>query len=563
MSAQPFLQQGPRLFHPWREDPWLRALAGHWLPPPVLRRYAERFERLAEVARLQMPELARQAEAQPPKHLPFDAWGRRIDRIEVAPAWQRLHEIAAQHGVVATAYDPEEGSSARLLAGILLFLYHPSSAIASCPLAMTDGAARVLLEFGSDAQRDRYLPHLLSRDPSTFWTSGQWMTERSGGSDVSGTETEAVPARGGRFLLSGIKWFCSATTAEIALALARIKSARAGSRGLSLFLIQLEGQVGRSIRVLRLKEKLGTRALPTAELELDGTVAELVGQPGRGVAQVAAMLNVTRLYNSLCAAGSLARGVALAFDYARKRRAFGQRLWDLPAHRVVLADLAAASAATTALALDLARRAGRLETGAAGEQEALVTRALTPVVKLWTAKRAVSGLTEAIEALGGAGYVEDTGLPALLRDAHVLPIWEGTTSVLALDLLRALEHDAAFEPLRAEMDSRLKSLAGAPASLVSDWTALASELSSTREPLERQARARVWAFRLGSWLERLLLAELAAQRVAGPLGQALAAHRDTLAANATADWGASPGSTSEAVLQAAEELGWWVGPEVS
>ncbi len=500
-----------------------------------------------------MLELARLAEANPPRHLPFDPWGKRVDRIEVHPAWIRLHEIAARHGVVATAYLPEEGPWARLVAAVKLFLYHPSSAIASCPLAMTDGAARVLLEFGTPAQQERYLPHFLATDPARFWTSGQWMTERSGGSDVSGTETEARPADSGIFELSGVKWFCSATTAELALALARIPGSPPGSRGLSLFLVELAGQLGQTIRILRLKDKLGTRALPTAELELSGCRAELVGSPGRGVAQVATMLNVTRLYNSICAASSLARGVAIAGDYATKRLAFGSRLSELPAHRVVLSDLAAVSGATAALALDLARRMGRLERKAASDAEAKVTRALTPVTKLWTARRAVEGLTEAIEIFGGAGYIEDTGLPALLRDAHVLPIWEGTTNVLALDFLRALEHDRAFEPLRKELSERIERL-GLP-NLQQTWKRLERELEQVEDRPGREARARSWAFRLGQLLERLLVAELALSKPSSPLFRAASERLELLAGAPLFGLGLAGDASSDRLVEAVRAAG--------
>lgn len=557
MATSSFLQEGPQVAHPWDRDPWLRALVDAWIPKEVANQHAAAFRELAGLASGEMLELSRLAEAFPPRHVPFDPWGRRIDRIEVHPSWKRLHALAAQHGVVASAYSPSEGPWARLVAAVKLFLYHPSSAIASCPLAMTDGAARVLVEYGSESQKARFLPHLLATEPSAFWTSGQWMTERTGGSDVSGTETVAEPLGQSRYALTGIKWFSSATTAEIALALARLPGSAPGSRGLSLFLIELQGQVGQTIRVLRLKDKLGTRALPTAELELERCQAELVGTPNRGVAQVATMLNITRLYNSVCAAGSLARGVALAVDYAAKRSAFGRKLWELPAHRGVLADLLATSAATTAVALDLALRMGRLERGVAAEPEARVTRTLTPVVKLWTARRAVEGLTEAIEAVGGAGYIEDTGLPSLLRDAHVLPIWEGTTNVLALDFLRALEHDAAWDPLKAELSGRIEALGHS--ALKAAWQDLAAELGGTWERVAREARARTWAFQLGQLLERLLVAELAAQVPSSSLFQAVRDRLEAVANTARAGFGAAPGPTMDFLLAAAEAEGWCFG----
>jgi putative acyl-CoA dehydrogenase len=257
------------------------------------------------------------------------------------------------------------------------------------------------------------------------------MTERSGGSDVSGTSTVARRA-GGEFRLHGVKWFSSATTAEIALALARSEGAPEGNRGLTLFLLELRDEAGelRGIRVERLKDKLGTRALPTAELTLDGTPARLVGDAGQGVRKIAPLLNVTRLYNAVCAVASMRRAVALATDYARRRVAFGKRLIDHPLHRETLAELAAEHQLALQLVLRTAELLGREETGEASPGERALLRLLTPLSKLLTGKQAVASASEVLESFGGAGYVEDTGLPRLLRDAQVLAIWEGTTNVL-------------------------------------------------------------------------------------------------------------------------------------
>jgi alkylation response protein AidB-like acyl-CoA dehydrogenase len=447
-----FHQTPPRLGDPFGDDPVLTGYLARRLPAEIRAAIEPGLSRLADLAAGEMLALADEAERDPPRLVPFDAWGRRIDRIEVSPAWKRLHAIAAEEGVLATAYERREGAWSRVHQIAKLYLYHPSSAVASCPLAMADGAARVIELHGDAELRERVLPHLLSRDPATFWTSGQWMTERTGGSDVSGNSTVAVPDGSG-FRLHGVKWFTSATTAEIALALARIEGAPEGSRGLSLFLIELgDGPPPeRGIHVLRLKDKLGTRALPTAELELVGTPARLVGESGRGVATVASMLNVTRLYNATCAAASLGRALMLARDYATRRRAFGKLLAVQPLHLEMLADLAAEQAGAFHLVFLAAELVGREETGAASQNERAVLRLLVPLAKLSTGKQVVAGVSEALEAFGGAGYVEDTGLPRMLRDAQVLSIWEGTTNVLALDALRAIRRDGSHVALVARL----------------------------------------------------------------------------------------------------------------
>ncbi len=521
--SDPFFQDPPRLGHPYRDDIALRAALRRLLPADVLRQIEPGLERLGERAAGEIAALGDRAEREPPRHLPFDAWGRRIDRIEVSPAWQALHAIAAEEGVVAAAYERRHGPWSRLEQCARLYLFHPSSALASCPLAMTDGAARVLAAHGDGDARQRVLPHLVTRDPGSFWTSGQWMTERCGGSDVSGTETVAR-RQGEGFRLFGAKWFTSATTAEIALALGRIEGAAPGNRGLTLFLLELRDERGalRGIRVERLKDKLGTRALPTAELALEGAPARRVGEEGRGVATVAAMLNITRYYNATCAAASMARGLQLATDYAGRRVAFGKRLIEQPLHRETLAELAAEHQLALQLVLRTAELLGREETGEASLDERALLRLLTPLGKLLTGKQAVACASEVLECFGGAGYVEDSGLPRLLRDAQVLPIWEGTTNVLALDALRAMAREGALATLAADAARRLdglpKPLAAEAAAARAALDGLARWLEAAQadgqEALERGARR--FAIGLGRVYGAALLLEQAAwERGAG------------------------------------------------
>jgi hypothetical protein len=276
------------------------------------------------------------------------------------------------------------------------------------------------------------------------------MTERTGGSDVSTTSTEAR-IEDGVHRLYGDKWFTSAIGSEMALALARTP----GEPGLSLYCLETrtaEGAANR-IRVHRLKDKLGTRAMPTAELTLEGTPAERVGEAGQGVRTIATMLNITRLYNACCAAASMRRALALAVDYARRRIAFGRRLIDHPLHAATLRALELELRAALVLVFEGAALLGAEETGEAGDEGRALLRLMTPVIKLYTAKQAVAVASEALECFGGAGYIEDTGLPRLLRDAQVLPIWEGTTNVLSLDVLRALAKTHGFDAFCARVDS--------------------------------------------------------------------------------------------------------------
>jgi putative acyl-CoA dehydrogenase len=454
-----FFQDGPVLDNQFEQDGVLRSYLRRKLPPKMYEEIERELRRLGERAATDILALGNAAEASPPRHVPYDPWGRRVDRIEVCEAWKQLERIAAEEGVVVTAYERRHGALSRIHQFALLYLYAPSSAVATCPLAMADGAARVIERHGDEWMRANPFRRLTSRDPDENWTSGQWMTERTGGSDISGTSTVARLEDGG-YRLYGTKWFTSATTSPMTMTLARTEDAPPGSRGLSLFYVELRDRDGRlqNIVVHRLKDKLGTRALPTAELSLEGTPARLVGGVGEGVRKIAALLNITRAYNACCAAASMRRGVALARDYAGKRRAFGKLLAEQPLHRETLADLEVEFEAAFHLVFRVAELIGKEEVGEASADETAVLRLLTPVVKLYTARQAIASASEVLEAFGGAGYVEDTGLPRLLRDAQVLSIWEGTTNVLSLDALRAIEKESAFEPFMADIHRRIEAI---------------------------------------------------------------------------------------------------------
>jgi putative acyl-CoA dehydrogenase len=450
-----FFQEPAVLGNQYRDDAVLQAWLGAYVPAEVLRDVQPGLERLGARAAGEMLLMAADAEAHPPRHIPYDSWGRRIDRIEVAEGWKALHRVAAEEGIVATAYERHHGAWSRLHQFVRLYLYNPSSAICSCPMAMSDGAARVLELHGNVDLKQRWLAHLLSRDPGTFWTSGQWMTERSGGSDVSHTATLAL-LENGTYRLHGTKWFTSATTSELALTLARDEAPDADG-GLSLFGLELRDSHGNlnNISVNRLKDKLGTRALPTAELTLSGTPAVRLGAPGHGVKNIATVLNITRLYNAVCAVSYMRRGLALAEDYACKRRAFGKLLMEHPLHRETLADLLAEFTGALYLVMHLGVLLGREETGTGNRDDQMLLRLLTPVAKLYTAKQAIAFVSEVLECFGGQGYIEDTGLPSLLRDCQVLSIWEGTTNVLSLDVLRVIENPGILEVLAADIKYRL------------------------------------------------------------------------------------------------------------
>lgn len=452
-----FYQTPPVFGHPYHDDQVLKNYLRRILPKDMLIDVEADLIRFGSKVVSEMEPLSQEAEFNPPVHVPYDPWGKRIDAIKVSRAWDRLHEIAAEEGIVATGYERNQKEYSRVYQFAKLYLYHPSSAIYSCPLAMTDGAARVIELHGSAEMKNRAYKKLISRDPKVFWTSGQWMTERTGGSDVSGTSTVAKKDGDG-YRLHGVKWFTSATTSQMAMTLARIE----GEEKLSLFYVELRDKNGdlQNIQINRLKDKMGTKALPTAELTLNGTPAVLVGESGKGVKTIATLFNITRLYNACCAVGYMRRGIALAIDYSKKRVAFGKPIINHGLHAETMSDLQVRFEASFLMTFHAGFLLGKEETKTADEIESGTLRLLIPLVKLYTAKEGVAIASEVIESFGGAGYVEDTGLPQILRNAQVLSIWEGTTNVLSLDALRAIKKENAGEAFVQEIVRRLKNVSG-------------------------------------------------------------------------------------------------------
>ncbi|MBL0212507.1 MAG: acyl-CoA dehydrogenase family protein [Myxococcales bacterium] len=502
-----FFQEPPRLGNQFDDDPMLPSWVARHVGGDEI---AAELRALGDVAveyygkqladRLNEPVLTQ-----------WDAWGNRIDKIEVSPLWKEAEGLAARHGMVAAGYEGRLGAKARTHQFAIVHVLNPSLDVYSCPLAMTDGAARTLLGSGNQPLIDKYVPLLTTRDPQTMWTSGQWMTERTGGSDVSQSETVARK-EGDEWRLYGTKWFTSATTAQMALTLARPEGNPDGSRGLALFLVELRDASGRlrNITVNRLKDKLGTRKVPTAELTLDGTPAILVGAASEGVRAITPMLSVTRTWNAVCAVSGMRRALALAGDFARRRKVFGALLVDKALHVDTLAGIEAEYAGAFCLAFRSVALLGALEHGGTEAEERLA-RSLVPIAKLTTGKQAVAVASEAIEACGGAGYVEDTGLPRVLADAQVLPIWEGTTNVLSLDTLRALAKGGALEAITTEIEANLASVKDpglakpGEAARAAVKHAIAWVTEAMAQPDRLEAGARRFAMTLGRSLELALL----------------------------------------------------------
>ncbi len=409
-------------------------------------------------------ELGAIANRDPPRLHAVDRYGRRIDWIEFHPAYHALMVMQVGQGIHASPWsEPRKGAQIHRAAG--LYLSGQVEAGTSCPISMTHAAIPVLRRAAPHIHA--WLPKLCSRhyDPAhrpisekTGALIGMGMTEKQGGSDLRGNTTHAVPVAasgaGEPYVIVGHKWFLSAPMCDAFLVLAQAPG------GLSCFFMPRwtpDGDLN-ALRFVRLKDKLGNRSNATGEVEFERALGWLVGDEGRGVPTIIEMANYTRLDNVLGSAGVQRQALAQAIHHANYRTAFQKRLIDQPLMTNVLADLALEVEAATALAFRLARAFDQPE----DMSEALLRRLLTPAAKFWVCKRGPILVAEALEVLGGNGYVEDSGMPRLYREAPVYSIWEGSGNVMCLDVLRALVREprgldaleAEFAPARGD-DRRL------------------------------------------------------------------------------------------------------------
>lgn len=426
---------------PWARDPTLRRALGE---DPAL---AALGAALADPA---TREAAQDAQTRLPELRLFDRGGRRLDAVHFHPGYHRLMELGLTAGYAAAAWEPG-GSHLRHAA--ISYMFAQVEPGVCCPMTMTYAGYPALA--AAPGLAALWGPRLIARgyDPSTrpvgdkaFATLGMAMTEKQGGSDVRANTTRAQPD-GGDWRLTGHKWFCSAPMCDGFLTLAQTEA------GITCFLVPrwLPDGGRNAFTILRLKDKLGNRANASAEIEYDGTLAHLVGEPGRGVATIIEMVHHTRLDTALAPAGLMRAALSEALGWCAGRSAFQRRLIDQPLMRAVLADLALDSEGALALALDVAR---------AFDDPARrpYARLSVALAKYLNNKRAPGMIYECMECLGGMGYVEDTPLPMLYREAPLNSIWEGSGNVICLDILRTL----AREPQAgAQLDARLEAARGA------------------------------------------------------------------------------------------------------
>ncbi len=469
-------------------DPSYRGLLEHHLAPGLFAHLLPHFTQLGAMAGAELDELALIAD----KNVSV----LRGQEVEKHASYMKLEEIAfGKYGLAALSHRggvlgwPEPMPPAAKYA--LTYLFVQAEFGVCCPLSMTDALTRTLRKFADPALVARYLPGLTSQDMDTLTQGAMFMTEQQAGSDVGSIAARAVK-QGEQWALYGDKWFCSNADAGLALVLARPEGAPRGTTGLSLFLLPRtlpDGSANR-YRIMRLKDKLGTRAMPSGEIKLEGALAWLVGDPQQGFKQMADMINMSRLSNGMRAAGLMRRALTEALFVARRRQAFGKPLIELPLMRRQLLKLMLPAEAARSV---LFFTSSELEKADAGDELARRrVRLLTPLIKFRACRDARKATGDAMEVRGGVGYTEEWSDPRLLRDAHLGSIWEGTSNIVALDVLRAIRREHCLEALLPALNERIERaprlLSGRLAASLDKAVEFAHETASTKnESHARQA----------------------------------------------------------------------------
>ncbi|KAI8626345.1 very-long-chain acyl-CoA dehydrogenase [Xylariaceae sp. FL1651] len=550
-----FFQQLPTLKNQFLHDPSIKRIFKLFLSEEVAEAIAPEIAQLGdEVLEPHIFDWVTDAE----RNQPYvtgggkNAFGQPVSsKLVVSEGWRRLQEFSIEKGFAAQGYEVGLGQYTRIVQYLRDLIFGSSSANVGCPAAMTDGAARVLQHRlrSSDLSREERkvfqnaYDHLVSRDATKAWTSGQWMTERPGGSDVSKSETVATysplspgallcdPKEGiplGPWSIDGFKWFSSATDSNMTILLAQTP------KGLSAFYAPMRlynpslvtsatGRMGgtelNGVTISRLKNKMGTKSLPTAELELRGMRGWLIGKEGQGIKEISTILTITRIRSATSALGALSRGLSIARAFAEVRevgagRGKRMKLVDSALHLGTLADMSVKYHAMMLLTFYGCYLLGIEEhpspTQALPSTITVITppsefitpllRVLTPLIKAYVTKEAIPLLYGCMESLGGVGYLENTeseymNIARLFRDACVLNIWEGTTDVLSTDLMRALKHPKGGSDSIKTLDLVIVSGAkGTKSDLVtSQWEVLKAQLEgNTQEDLIHDARGILW-----------------------------------------------------------------------
>jgi len=444
----------------YRADPALTDLLRIHLPDRIFNHIEPHLDRLGGLAGGYLDECARLADHHTPILHQRDRFGRDMQWIEYHPAYRELEKAAfGEFGIHAMSIRKGilgwPGKYPVVAKHAFTFLFNQAEFGLGCPINVTDGCANLLANFGSDALKAKYLDGLTQTDMAKLTQGGQFMTEKEGGSDV-GTLTTSAVQEGDHWRLSGEKWFCSNADAEVVMLLARPQGAPGGTRGVGLFLMprHLDDGSQNHYRIVRLKDKLGTRSMASGEIKLEGAIAYAVGRLDRGFVQMAEMVNSSRLSNGVKSTALMRRAHHDAMTVAKNRVVFGSRIVDLPLGRRQLMKIMLATEQALSMSFLTADALDRAE--ADSQDAAALLRILTPTLKSRATRDARKVCGDALEMRGGIGYIEEFATARLLRDAHLGSIWEGTGNIVALDALkRAIGRHGADSALAADLHARL------------------------------------------------------------------------------------------------------------
>src|SRR5438128_10572893 len=451
----------------YRADPALADLLRLHLAEPLFRHIEPHLDRLGALAGGHLDECARLADRHTPVLHQRDRFGRDTQWIEYHPAYRELEKAAfGEFGIHAMSVRkgilgwPDKYPVVAKHA--FTFLFNQTEFGMGCPINVTDGCAKLLANFGSDALKAKYLDGLTQTDMSKLTQGGQFMTEKEGGSDV-GTLTTTAVQEGDHWRLSGEKWFCSNADAEVVVLLGELDGAGPGTRGVGLFLMPryLEDDAQNHYRIVRLKDKLGTRSMASGEIKFEGAIAYADGKLDRGFVQMAEMVNSSRLSNGVKSTALMRRAHHDAMTVAKNRVVFGGRIIDLPLARRQLMKITLPTEQALSMSFLTADAPERAEAGS--QDAAALLRILTPTLKFRATRDARKVCGDALEMRGGIGYIEEFATSRLLRDAHLGSIWEGTGNIVALDALkRAVGRHGADGALAADLHARLDDSANVP-----------------------------------------------------------------------------------------------------
>src|ERR1700751_2064864 len=451
----------------YRADPSLADLLRIHLPDALFRHIEPHLDRLGALAGGHLDECARLADRHVPVLHQRDRFGRDVQWIEYHPAYRELertafgefgiHALSIRKGIMGW---PDKYPVVAKHA--FTFLFNQTEFGMGCPINVTDGCAKLLANFGSDALKEKYLDGLTQTDMEKLTQGGQFMTEKEGGSDVGTLTTRAVP-EGDHWRLYGEKWFCSNADAKVVMLLARPEGGGPGTRGVGLFLMPrfLDDGSQNYYRIVRLKDKLGTRSLASGEIKLEGAIAYAVGRLDRGFVQMAEMVNSSRLSNGVKSTALIRRAWHDAMTVAKNRVVFGSRIIDLPLGQRQLLKIMLATEQALSMSFLPADALDRAEAGS--QDAAALLRLLTPTLKFRATRDARKVCGDALEMRGGIGYIEEFATARLLRDAHLGSIWGGTGNIVALDWLkRPVGRHGAESALAADLHARLDDSANVP-----------------------------------------------------------------------------------------------------